>query len=150
MAFVEVVHWFEVQASRVLAHPDRRSRWYGLDCGAAPERELNVAGEAAAAEAPAVADAIPRHSSLHGALQVRQRLGRQGIDALRRRQSADVGKNQLVPFLGLTGRALTVMAVGSVQATTCAAVRLTGLRTIDFALATGLAIGLPAALPLAC
>jgi hypothetical protein len=42
----EVVHRFEVQAPRVLAHPNRRNRW--LECGAAPERELDVANEAAA------------------------------------------------------------------------------------------------------
>src|SRR5437764_11204961 len=41
------------------------------------------------------------------------------------------------------------MAAGSVVATTCAAVRLLGLRAFDFALATGLAAGFPAALPLA-
>jgi hypothetical protein len=40
------------------------------------------------------------------------------------------------------------MATGSVVATTCAAVRLLGSRAFDFTLATGLATGFPAALPL--
>ena len=67
-----------------------------------------MAGEATAREAPAVADAIPRHAPLHGALQGRQRLGRQGIDAfgdgtLRLRQAADVGKDGLVADRGLRG-----------------------------------------------
>ena len=80
----------------------------GVRRRAAPERELDVAGEAAAREAPAVADAIPRHAPLHGALQARQRLGRQGIDAfgdgaLRLRQAADVGKDRLVADRGLRG-----------------------------------------------
>ena len=60
------------------------------------------------AEAPAVADAIPRHAPFHGALQGRQRLGRQGIDTfgdgpLRLRQAADVGKDRLVAHRGLRG-----------------------------------------------
>ena len=64
-----------------------------------------MAGEAAAGEAPAVAHAIPRHAPLHGALQARQRLGCQGIDAfgdgaLRLRQAADVGKDRLVAERG--------------------------------------------------
>jgi len=108
LAFVEVVHRFEVHAPRVLAHPHRRHRGYGLECGATPEGKLDVADEAAAVEAPAVANAIPGHSPLHGALQGRQRPGRQGIDAfgdaaLRLRQAADVGEHRLVPFLGLRG-----------------------------------------------
>ena len=31
LAFVEVVHGFEVHAARVLAHPDRRNRRYGRE-----------------------------------------------------------------------------------------------------------------------
>ena len=106
LAFVEVAQRFEVHAARLLAHPDRRHWRYRRERRAAPERELDVAGEAAAREAPAVADAIPRHAPLHGALEARQRLGRQGIDAfgdraLRLRQAADVGKDRLVADRGL-------------------------------------------------
>src|SRR6185436_9718906 len=81
LTFVEVVHRCEVDASRVLAHPHWRNRWHGLERRAAAERELDVAGEAAARETPAVADAIERHAPLHAALQGRQGPGRQGIDA---------------------------------------------------------------------
>ena len=92
----------------VLTHPDRRGRRNGRQCGAAPERELDVAGESATREAPAVADAIPRHAPFHAALEGRQRLGRQGIDtfgdgALRLRQAADVGEDRLVAHRGLRG-----------------------------------------------
>src|SRR4051794_27870029 len=69
LTFVEIAHRCEVHAARVLAHPDRRDRWHGVERRAASERELHVALEAAAAEAPAVADAIPRHAPFHGALE---------------------------------------------------------------------------------
>ena len=67
-----------------------------------------MAGEAAATEAPAVADAIVRHAPLHGALQAGQRPGRQGIDtfgdaALRLRQAGDVGEDRLVADRCLRG-----------------------------------------------
>ena len=82
----------------------------GTGSSAAPfdEHELDVAGEAAATEAPAVADAIVRHAPFHGALQAGQRPGRQGIDtfgdaALRLRQAGDVGEDRLVADRRLRG-----------------------------------------------
>src|SRR5947209_19906838 len=68
LAFVEVVHGFEFHAPRSLAHPHRHHRRYRLECRAVHEHDFDVAGEAAATEAPAVADAIVRHAPLHGAL----------------------------------------------------------------------------------
>src|ERR1700674_6032305 len=60
-----------------------------------------MAGKAAAAEAPPVADAVVRHAPLHGAPEVGERLGRQRIDrlgdaALRLRQACDVREDRLV------------------------------------------------------
>ena len=62
------------------------------ECRAAPEGELDMALEAAARKARAVADAIPGHAPLHGALQVRQRLGRQGVDSFGVREAELVGQ----------------------------------------------------------
>ena len=64
--------------------------------------------EAAAAEAPPVADAVVRHSPLHGALETGQRLGRQRVDGLsdaplRLRQAGDVREDWLVPDGRLRG-----------------------------------------------
>src|SRR4051794_36812527 len=83
LGFVEVVHRLELHAPRVLAHPDGRGRRHGRERRATAERQLDVAREAAAREAPAVADAIPGHAPLDAALQARQRPGRQGVDAFR-------------------------------------------------------------------
>src|SRR5262245_1808271 len=61
LAFVDVVHGFELHATRRLAHTHRRHRRYRLERRAVDEHELDVAGEAPATEAPAVADAVVRH-----------------------------------------------------------------------------------------
>src|SRR5947209_14278300 len=62
LAFVEVVHGFELHAPRRLAHPHRRHGGHRLERRTVHEHELDVAGEGAATEAPAVADAIVRHA----------------------------------------------------------------------------------------
>ena len=148
LAFVDVVHGFELHAPRRLAHPHRRHRRHRLERRAVDEHELDVAGEAAAAEAPAVADAIVRHAPLHGALQAGQRLGRQGIDtfgdaALRLRQAGDVGKTGLSPTAAFAGLALPVMASGSVVATSpCASVRSAVFRTAGLEVLSALRAGM--------
>ena len=98
----------ELHAPRRLAHPHRRHRRDRVERRAVDEHELDVAGEAAATEAPAVADAIVRHAPFHGSLQAGQRPGRQGIDtfgdaALRLRQAGDVGEDRLVADRRLRG-----------------------------------------------
>src|SRR5262249_40354742 len=106
LAFVEVFDGFEFHAPRRLAHRDRRHGWYGRERDAVHEHELDVFCERAATEAPAIADPIVRHSPLHGALEARERLGREGIDAfgdaaLWLRQAGDVGEDRLVTGCGL-------------------------------------------------
>src|SRR3984893_61494 len=70
LAFVDVIHRFELDTSRRLAHPHRGDRRYRLERRAIHKHELDMAGKAAAAEAPPVADAVVRHTPLHGASEV--------------------------------------------------------------------------------
>ncbi len=117
-AFVEVVRRLEIDPARGLADPGRLDWRFGREIRAAPERELDVAGEAAAREPPAVADAVPRNAPLHGALEVRQRLRRKGIDAfgdrsLRLRQAGDGGNTGLSPTVAFAVLTLPVIAAGS-------------------------------------
>jgi len=69
LEFVQVFHGFEFHAPRRLAHRHRRHWRYRRERHAVHENELYVFREAAATEAPAIADAIVRHAPLHGALQ---------------------------------------------------------------------------------
>src|SRR5437899_3261588 len=82
-------------------------------------------------------------SVLAASASTRSAMARCGCGRLR--MYAKTGSSPTLAFAGL---ALPVMATGSVVVTTCAAVRLPGLRAGDFALATGLETGFPAALPL--
>src|SRR3954454_6535436 len=108
LAGVEVLEGSDLDASRRPAHPDGCDRWYGPEVHAFDEHDLDMAREAAAAEAPPVPDAVVGHSPLHGPLQAGEGLGRQGVDrfgdaALRLREAAEVGEDRFVADGGLCG-----------------------------------------------
>ena len=103
LALVQITHGFGLDASRGLAHADGRDGRHGFEHGAVDEHQFDVAGERAAAEAPAVAHAVPRYAPFDGTLQSPQRLCRQRIHAfgdltLRLRQAGNVRKNWLFAF----------------------------------------------------
>src|SRR5688500_18846584 len=69
LAFVEVLLGLELHAPRRLAHRHRRHRGNRVERRAVHEHEFDVIGEPAAAEAPAVADAIEGYAPFHGTVQ---------------------------------------------------------------------------------
>src|SRR4029453_2924328 len=79
-----------------------------LKCHAIDKHEFDVASEATAAEAPAVADAVIRHAPFHGTLEARQCPRGQRIDGfgdatLWLRKAGDVGEDGLVANCRLRG-----------------------------------------------
>jgi hypothetical protein len=118
LARVQLVHGRQLDATRGLPHPDRRHRRFRLHLRATYKHQLHVANESAGREAPASVNAVVGHPPLHRSLEVRQRFGRPGIDALgdgtlRLGQAGDVTENGFIAFCGLAGLALPVMATSS-------------------------------------
>jgi hypothetical protein len=108
LALVQIFHGCQLDAPCGLAHPDRRHRRLRLDLRATYEHQLHMANEGAGREAPASVSTVVRHAPLHRSLEVPQRLGGQGIDALgdptlRLWQASDVGENGFVAFCSLRG-----------------------------------------------
>src|ERR1700758_378294 len=57
LARIEIAHRLQLHAARRFAHPHWCNGGHGCECHTVDEHELDVAGEAAATEAPAVAHA---------------------------------------------------------------------------------------------
>ena len=101
LAGIDVLDGLELDTSCRLAHPHRCYRWYWPKVHAIDEHDLDMAREAAAAEAPPVTDAVVGHSPLHGPLEAGEGFGRQGVDrfgdaALGLREAADIGEDRLL------------------------------------------------------
>ncbi|MGY4856321.1 hypothetical protein [Cryobacterium sp. AP23] len=117
----------------------------GTGSSAAPviEYELDVAGNATGAEAPAVAYPVLRHTPFHRALEAGQRFGRYGIDrfgdaSLWLRAAGDVGEDWLVADRRSCGTRSACH--GFREYPGCVALRRTRGRFLDFALADRLAV----------
>src|SRR3546814_7685455 len=99
--FIDIVERDQLHAPRRFAHGDGRHWRHGVERDAIDEHSLGVAGERAARDAPAIADAVVRPAPFHAALQAGKPDFRQMVDALgyatlRLLQAGDVREDFLI------------------------------------------------------